>query len=239
MSRLSSSLSAFEDSSSSLNAAKQYHRSHSADESNSHNSHIVSRPMSTDDCSSAAGSDLFSGPYEVIEYDAADDGDLGSEFFNDLDFRIEDNTPAADALRANAGVRVSIAGKAARAVNMQVVRKLMKRATMTTKSGNVRGKPPRIPPSHKEAEGAVHDAGRRRASTDFDLPVVQEEADSVTKSAPQLSMPNLEDEAHIEDDVVAGTREASKQGKAYPPFVAPGVVHPISHLPLSPSARRC
>jgi hypothetical protein len=176
-----------------------------------------SKQMSTDDCSSAGGSEMFSGPYEVIEYDAADDGDFNSDFFNELDLRIEENSAAADALRANANVRVSLAGKAARAVNMQVMRKLVKRATGTSKSGNVRGKPPRIPFSQapgSEAEGAASIIPRRRASTDFSLPVVKEEKEAVSKSMPPLSMPQIEDdEAHIEDDVVAGTREASKQGK--------------------------
>ena len=204
-----------------VGTAQQYQRSNSADnDSHSKSSHRMSMSqsrLSTDDASSANGSDLFSGPYEVIEYDAADDGD----------FRIKDNTPAADALRANANVHVSMAGKAARAVNMQVVRKLMKRATMTSKSGNVRGKPPRIPPTKAEEDAAAAAATaaaatqspmRRRASTDYtaSLPAVQEEESSnILKSAPQLSMPNLGDEAHIEDDVVAGTREASKQGMCF------------------------
>jgi hypothetical protein len=216
MSKLSASMPPLGESSTPIGTVKEFHRSHSADDSQSNSSQRISRPLSTDDCSSANGSDLFSGPYEVIEYDAADDGDLNSDFFNELDFRIEDNTPAADALRANASVRVSLAGKAARAVNMQVVRKMMKRATMTSKSGNVRGKPPRIPPTQPEPDATSQMSPvRRRASTDFSLPAVQEETPTSTnlvQSAPQLSMPNLGDEAHIEDDVVAGTREASKKG---------------------------
>ena len=225
MSKLSASMPPLSGSSEIVGTSQQYQRSNSADnDSHSKSSRRMSR-LSTDDGSSANGSDLFSGPYEVIEYDAADDGDLNSDFFNELDFRIEDNTPAADALRANANVHVSLAGKAARAVNMQVVRKLMKRATMTSKSGNVRGKPPRIPPTKAEEDAAAAAATatsatqspmRRRASTtDYtaSLPAVQEEESSnILKSAPQLAMPNLGDEAHIEDDVVAGTREASKQG---------------------------
>jgi hypothetical protein len=59
---------------------------------------------------------------------------------------IGDDTPAAEALRANAAVRVAKLGKLARKVHVQAVRRLVKKATLRAKSGNVRGKPPRIPP---------------------------------------------------------------------------------------------
>lgn len=231
------SMSAMQDSSSTMDTTfKPMRRAFSADDS--HTSR-PSRRVSTDGCSSVDGSDFFSGPYEVIEYDAADDGDLDSELFNDLDLRIEDNTPAADALRANANVRVSLAGKAARAVNMQVVRKIVKKATLTSKSGNVRGKPPRIPPSQPDADSVAHSPVRRRASTGLNLPVVHEESNYLLKSAPQLAVPQLEDEAHIEDDVVAGTREASKQGSY--DWVRSIILHlrSCTHFSLISSAGRC
>jgi hypothetical protein len=59
---------------------------------------------------------------------------------------IGDDTPAAEALRANAAVHVAKLGKLARKVHVQTVRRLVKKATLRAKSGNVRGKPPRIPP---------------------------------------------------------------------------------------------
>lgn len=99
---------------------------------------------SASDAYSTAGS-AVSGPYQVIEYDFTD-GRIGSDFLSELDgLTIEDNTPAAEAIRANAQIHVGPVAKAARAVNMQAVRKFVKRATGTTKSGIVRGKPPRIP----------------------------------------------------------------------------------------------
>jgi hypothetical protein len=58
---------------------------------------------------------------------------------------IEDDTEAAEALRANASVKVGKVGKVARSVNAQTVRKLVKKATLRG-HGNKRGKPPRIPP---------------------------------------------------------------------------------------------
>jgi hypothetical protein len=58
---------------------------------------------------------------------------------------IEDNTEAAEALRANASIKVGKMGKVARSVNAQTVRKLFKTATLRG-HGPKRGKPPRVPP---------------------------------------------------------------------------------------------
>lgn len=58
---------------------------------------------------------------------------------------IEDDTEAAEALRANAQIKVGKVSKAARSINAQSVRKLVKRAS-GRHSGIKRGKPPRIPP---------------------------------------------------------------------------------------------
>jgi hypothetical protein len=116
-------------------------------------------------------------------YDYSDKADEHSGTDEDDDFvnnpmllaatepQIEDNTPAAAALRANANVKVSTVGKAARAVHMQSVRKLIKRATGTTHSGFVRGKPPRLPPDVQEEEQSqgeevsleAHEQHNRRA----------------------------------------------------------------------------
>jgi 1-phosphatidylinositol-4-phosphate 5-kinase len=135
--------------------------------------------------------------YQIMEYDLADNehgfgrhvydysdkADEHSGTDEDDDFvnnpmllaatepQIEDNTPAAAALRANANVKVSTVGKAARAVHMQSVRKLIKRATGTTHSGFVRGKPPRLPPDVQEEEQSqgeevsleAHEQHNRRA----------------------------------------------------------------------------
>ncbi|CAJ1939797.1 unnamed protein product [Cylindrotheca closterium] len=63
-----------------------------------------------------------------------------------VDPEIDDDTEAGEALRANANVKVGKVGKAARGLNAQSVRRLVKRATLRGNSGNKRGKPPRIPP---------------------------------------------------------------------------------------------
>lgn len=119
------------------------------------------------------------GQYEVIEYDLNDpastdsfnysclltlsptsaktDKKMISELSNtvsipfpDLDLVIQDDSPAAEALRANANVHVSSAGKAARAVHLQSIRRLAKFAAGANKTGYVKGKPPRLPPTHRQ-----------------------------------------------------------------------------------------
>jgi hypothetical protein len=114
------------------------------------------------------------GHYEVIEYDFGDPDSKDASFnygnlltlsptrigkkvgsdvtdglglpFPDLDLVIQDDSPAAEALRANANIHVSSAGKAARAVHLQSIRRLAKFAAGANKTGYVKGKPPRLPP---------------------------------------------------------------------------------------------
>ena len=65
---------------------------------------------------------------------------------------IEEDTEAAEALRANANVKVRKMGKVARSLNVQSVRRFLKAATLRGKSGNRKGKPPRIPPGRTAVE---------------------------------------------------------------------------------------
>lgn len=58
---------------------------------------------------------------------------------------IEEDTEAAEALRANALIKVGKVSKAARGINAQTVRKLVKVASLRGR-GIKRGKPPRVPP---------------------------------------------------------------------------------------------
>jgi hypothetical protein len=101
--------------------------------------------------------------YEVIEYDYDEDANIpriennlstddASELLAEVVGKtaviaIDEDSPAAAALRANAKIHVSSVGKAARAVQLQSVRRVLKRATGITKSGKKKGKPPRIPPT--------------------------------------------------------------------------------------------
>jgi hypothetical protein len=95
--------------------------------------------------------------YEVIEYDFDRDTDVEpSALFAEVVgktavINIDADSPAAAALRANAQIHVSSVGKAARAVQLQSVRRALKRATGITKSGKKKGKPPRIPPTLLQA----------------------------------------------------------------------------------------
>ena len=63
-----------------------------------------------------------------------------------VDPEIDDDSEAAEALRANANVEVTRMGKVMRSVHAQSVRRVLKRATLKGQSGIKRGKPPRIPP---------------------------------------------------------------------------------------------
>jgi 1-phosphatidylinositol-4-phosphate 5-kinase len=69
-----------------------------------------------------------------------------------VDPEIAADTEAAEALRANANVKVRKMGKVARSLNAQSVRKVAKRLTLRGQSGNRRGKPPRIPPGMKASK---------------------------------------------------------------------------------------
>ena len=70
----------------------------------------------------------------------------------EVDLEIEDGTPAAEALRANADVKVTKVGKAARFLHVQNVRKSAKKI-LHVGTGVKRGKPPRIPGTTQDAIG--------------------------------------------------------------------------------------
>lgn len=85
---------------------------------------------------------------------------MPSELLNHLvvDPEIDEDTEAAEALRANANVKVGVVGKVARSVGVQSVRKVAKRLTLRGQSGNRRGKPPRIPPGMTASQLGTEDA---------------------------------------------------------------------------------
>ena len=169
------------------------------------------------DVSSATSGDSW-GTYEVIEYDpsqqvqssllsseldvAYEDDEEEEDNYLGLEPSIGEGTPAAEALRASAAVRVSRVGKAARAVNMQAVRKLVKRATGTSRNGLVKGKPPRLPPHH------MQDRSDDGEEAEQDEPINETH---VHQQPPQPAPHNIAKD-HMPDDVVAGTAEAGKKG---------------------------
>lgn len=155
--------------------------------------------MSTDDTASDAMSTM-SGNYQVIEYDPNDSAsDL--MHFGDLEaaaLTIQDNTPAAEAIRANAGVHVSPFGKAARAVHMQAVRRFVKRATGKTRSGVIRGKPPRIPTREQD-----------ETATAAVVPLMPNRPVQTLHTVHEGVV--VPEDGHLPDAVVQGTVEASKK----------------------------
>lgn len=188
----------------------------------------------TDDTASDASA---GGNYEVIEYDL-NDSDHRQHYtnyimFGDTQLHIEDNSPAAAALRANANVEVSRVGKAARAVHMQTVRKIVKRATMTSKSGVVRGKPPRLPPTIQETTGGASCTTSTAMGMDHSsysagavggggalLDRIDEQTDGVASADENEHYQDsvvvteaMPQDAHIPDGVVKGTAEAGNKGE--------------------------
>jgi hypothetical protein len=177
-------------------------------------------PETFSDASSATDGD--SGFYEVIEYDPSkqimsfnlnkpkeppqtwDGVEVDEEEMVEAEvpFEIEDNTPAAEALRASASVRVSRVGKAARAVHMQAVRRLVKRATWTGKQGVVKGQPERLPPRQLQ-DGEVKPE---------ELSDLEEEDEESEHSDHDPSSQHFDGEPVVPDDVVQGTAEAGKKG---------------------------
>ena len=98
-----------------------------------------------------------------------------------VDPEIDDDTEAAEALRANANVKVGKVSKAARSLNAQSVRKLVKRATLRGQSGNRRGKPPRIPPGITSASAEDDDQAMFHVDEGSEeIPVTQKENDSIS-----------------------------------------------------------
>lgn len=123
--------------------------------------------------------------------------------------QIEDNTPAAEALRASASVRVSRVGKAARAVHMQAVRRLVKRATLTGKQGVVKGKPPRLPPRQRRED--ADDLSDLDEEDEDDSVEERSEQDHSQSAHQDLSSAHYDGEPVVPDDVVQGTVEAGKK----------------------------
>jgi hypothetical protein len=71
---------------------------------------------------------------------------------------IEDDSPAAEALRANAQIHIGKMSKVARSINAQALRKMVKKASMRQHFGKVKGKPPRVPPPSQMGDSNnIHD----------------------------------------------------------------------------------
>lgn len=151
---------------------------------------------------------------------------------------IEDDTPAAEALRANAEIRIHKLGKLARKVHAQSVRRLVKKATLRAKSGNVRGKPPRIPPPRlpsdivtgpdnemyvvKEEDESIEDEGEREmdssiSSSEQDEIRHDQQVEWYTAGARLDNLQEVEDDVEQPDelsvpDLLMATTEMGKKG---------------------------
>jgi hypothetical protein len=140
---------------------------------------------------------------------------MPGELFSQLvDPDIDDDTEAAEALRANAGVKVGKVGKVARSLNAQSVRKLAKRVTMRGNNGYRRGKPPRIPPGMANANASA-------GGEVFMYPLSEEDEmaqyggeddDSQSTEPPRDIQPSVSDEKNV----------APATSKDYPSLAPPG-----------------
>jgi len=102
----------------------------------------------------ATADHLYSDVHELEEPTEENEEGLPAEVLGALmSPKLEDDTPAAAALRANASIRVSRVNKFARRIKAQNIRRLVKTAALKGKSGVVRGKPPRVPPSWSAPSG--------------------------------------------------------------------------------------
>jgi hypothetical protein len=110
------------------------------------------------------------------------------------DPEIEEDTEAAEALRANANVKVRKMGKVARSLNAQSVRRFLKLATLRGKSGNRKGKPPRIPPGRT----AVEEPGSNIfvVTEEAEEEVSSQEGDDISEGSVAASVPGMTHDDH-------------------------------------------
>jgi len=123
---------------------------------------------------------------------------------------IEEDTEAAEALRANAKIKVGKVSKAARGINAQTVRKLVKVASLRGR-GIKRGKPPRVPPGlagqhHQQTDHLVRDGEENQ------IYAVQEEDDESDVGEESDGASNASSFVH--DPTVASTTNESEKSLA-------------------------
>jgi hypothetical protein len=183
----------------------------------------------SDNVSYATSRSSEGGLYEVIEYDPGNPLAGSEDFFAEMESpAIEENSPAAEALRANANIHVSSVGKAARAIHVQAVRKFVKRATGATRSGIVKGKPPRVPYKSKE-----HEDDQVSLTGDEGFETVVSETDAQPNQMQrELAEEDAEDKytADLPDSVVEGTLEAGKKGKCVGLFLLILALYGVGHV---------
>lgn len=194
--------------------------------------------MTEETCSDAHSVLSSDGQYEVIEYDFA--ADSGSDIFQNVGaVSIQKDSPAAAALRANAGVHVSSMGKAARAVHMQSVRRVLKRAAGKPKSGNKKGKPPRVPPKLLLSSSTVSPTYQQHHPYNEDNSLLEdddesdddeEEDDYSSESSHNQSQSSEEDKISLESDnenrrnKVKEQTQLDREAMHIPDGVTPGTV---------------
>ena len=128
---------------------------------------------------------------------------------------IDDDTPAAEALRANADVHVNTAAKLARKIHVQTVRNIVKKATKRG-MGNKRGKPPRIPPHRDSGEIYIVEEEDVEDSEPDDDVSEEHHEDGLPGFVAERDNQNLgvfDGVQHVPAEVMAATIETGKKCK--------------------------
>jgi hypothetical protein len=140
---------------------------------------------------------------------------------------INDQSPAAESLRASAEVHVGTTAKLARKMHVEKIRKVIKKATQRG-IGNRRGKPPRIPPnrgSEQEEEGiyVVEEGDEEYSDSDDDSDDEEGHSRSRSKDSDDVGVEDqkkhvafvVEHEKHhkVPAEVLTATLETGKKCK--------------------------
>jgi hypothetical protein len=148
---------------------------------------------------------------------------------------IEEDTEAAEALRANAKIKVGKVSKAARGINAQTVRKLVKVASLRGR-GIKRGKPPRVPPGlaaagqhHQQTDHLVRDGEENQiyaVQEEDDESNVGEESDGASNASSFVHDPTVVSTTNESEKILASKRgqdtenvedeQISKEWKLHP-----------------------
>ena len=134
-------------------------------------------------------------------------------------FVIKEGTPAAEALRANADVRVTRFDKVARRLHAQTMRRILKRNILLRPgSGDKRGKPPRIPEGAGIDDGLSSDVTEQQLLDKLEEIDFEDDLSSLEDDKKPTKMylmpggggltmyPNLQDDVETDDTIKGGNQ---------------------------------
>jgi hypothetical protein len=145
------------------------------------------------------------------------------------DTEIEEDTEAAEALRANANIKVRKMGKVARSLNAQSVRRFVKVVTLRGRNGYRKGKPPRIPPGRTAVEEP--DSNIFVVSEEAEEEVSSHEGDDISQSSVGASVPGMAHDDQLGQHAVSDQHNAYTVDMQHPNPIGPdAALHKNKHL---------